>query len=279
MTFARPVFVSLSLCAFCAGFSFSQETSVNRDQNVVNINISFKDNGDIEIAKETRPLAGDPEKRIIKVKDSDTGNPVPHANVEIDDTWDVITSKLGNAEIPDEVQDGEHSMVITKGNEYVRTQSNFSVSGGEIVSQVQISIPKVVEYERYKIVLDWGEYPSDLDSHIFSDRYHVYFSNMNAFNLNLDRDDTTSYGPETVTVRDIASSPVYSYYVHDYTNGGHPGCYDMSNSGAQVRLFYNNELIQTFQIKPNQPGIVWHVFDIVNGSEIVKFDTVSDRFD
>lgn len=267
-------FISFIMLFLCFSM-FSEGTTVTKNKNVVDISIKLKTNGDIEIEKASKTLPGDPEKRIIIIKDSDTGNPVPQANVEIDKKWDVITSNEGKADLPDDVEDGEHSMVVTKDGVYVRTESTFSVENGEITTAVQISVPKIVDYERFKIVLDWGEYPYDLDSHILSNRYHVYYSNMNALNLNLDRDDTTSYGPETVTVRDIALSPIYQYYVFDYSNRDYPWSTAMANSGAQVRVFYNNELVATFDIKPDQPGILWHVFDIVNGSEIIKYDTIT----
>ncbi len=258
---------------------FAENTEVKKRKNVVDINITLKSGGEIDVEKETKTLPGDPDKRILIIKDSDTGNPVADANVEIDRKWEIITSHEGKADLPDDVEDGEHSMVVTKGNEYVKTETNFTVEGGEITTPPQISVPKVVDYERIKIVLDWGEYPEDLDSHIYSDDYHVYYSHMNAGNLNLDRDDTTSYGPETVTIRDIDSSELYQYYVFDYTNKNYYYSQEMSNSGAQVRVFYNNDLIATFKITPNQTGIWWHVFDIKNGKEIIKYDTVSNYQD
>ena len=88
----------------------------------------------------------------------------------------------GKAPIPDEVQDGEHKLYVTKGNEYVKTESSFVLSQGEVASTPQISLPKAVDFKRIKIVLDWGEYPSDLDSHVEDSNFHIYFSNS-TFNL------------------------------------------------------------------------------------------------
>ncbi len=219
----------------------------------------------------------DPSKRILIIKDSDSGSPISDANVKIDNKWDVTTNREGKAELPNEITDGEHSIYVTKGNEYVPTTSTFYVTNGEISSAPQISIPKTVDYSRIKIVLDWGETPLDLDSHIFSNSYHVYYSNKNEGNLNLDRDDTDSYGPETITIHDPNSSDTYKYYIFNYSDGSNPSSDRLSNSGAQITVIFDNEYKGTFKIKPNQTGLWWHVFDVVNKNQLVIYDTVSNE--
>lgn len=134
-------------------------------------------------------------------------------------------------------------------------------------SAPQIAIPKCVDYERIKIILDWGQYPRDLDSHIesFNPYHHAYFSRQSTANLYLDHDDTTSYGPETVTVTEPRSAEKYSYYVHNYSNGGESYSDRLSFSKARVRVYINNEYKTTFRIKEHQTGTLWHVFDVKNG--------------
>jgi uncharacterized protein YfaP (DUF2135 family) len=102
------------------------------------------------------------------------------------------------------------------------------------------------------IVLIWGQDPSDLDSHLTGpkanvlntdDRFHIYYSNpcwadtllnsrascaedwdsetsaavYNDATAYLDRDDTDSFGPETITVYNLIEGE-YNYYVHHYEN-------------------------------------------------------------
>lgn len=58
--------------------------------------------------------------------------------------------------------------------------------------------------------------------------------------VKLDRDDTTSYGPETTTIllgEDNISA--FKYYVHDF--GGSSGSNRMSFSGARVTVYYGGE--------------------------------------
>lgn len=216
--------------------------------------------------------------RFLLITDSDTGNPVPDADVNIDQKWDVKSSSEGKAPLPDAVEDGEHSLTVKKDGEYVETSGNFTVQDGAVSSAPQISIPKAVDYDRIKIVLNWGETPSDLDSHIFNKNYHVYYMNKDAGNLNLDRDDTTSYGPETVTIRDPDKNDVYKYFVFNYSDDYYPSSDRMSFSNAQVQLFFGNTLQKVFKIKEGQAGITWHVFDIVNGDQIVVHDTVTGDY-
>ena len=215
-----------------------------------------------------------PEQRTLSLTDSDTGNPVADADVDIDRRWNIKTDWEGKAPIPPEVGDGEHSFIVSKGDEYVRSEGKFLLLRGKLVSVPQVSIPKAVDYERIKIILDWGEYPSDLDSHIVSGSGHVSFRRMNDGNMNLDRDDTSSYGPETITIKEPLEDDVYSYYVFNYSDRDSLESDRLSYSGAQVQVFFNNEFQAAYRVLPGQSGITWHVFDIVNGNEIVIRDQV-----
>ena len=217
----------------------------------------------------------EPEKRTIVVRDSDSGNPIPLADVNIDEVWDMKSDDEGKVELPNQIQDGEHKMTVKKGEEYVKTESSFTLDQGILTTVPQISLPKKVDFKRIKIVLDWGEYPYDLDSHVLDEKHHVYYSNMTQGNLELDRDDTSSYGPETITIKDPDPNSVYKYFVHDYSNGGHTSSDELSYSEAQVKVYFDNEFKSSFQIKPNQEGITWYVFDIVDGNKIVTKDIVS----
>ena len=216
-----------------------------------------------------------PETRKLTIKDSDSGNPVPDANVNIDEKWDVSTDEAGKASVPNEVPDGEHSIVVTKGNTYVPTSGHFTLQNDDIISTPQISVPKAVDYSRIKIVLDWGEWPYDLDSHILSSSAHVFFVNMSQENLNLDRDDTSSYGPETVTIREPKASETYRYYVFNYSDEGRTDSSRLSNSGARVKVFLDNDFVKEFNVPQDKEGLLWHVFDIKNGNEIVVCDEIT----
>ncbi|MDP1624616.1 MAG: S8 family serine peptidase [bacterium] len=114
-------------------------------------------------------------------------------------------------------------------------------------------------------VLTWGSSPSDLDSHLWlppATPYHVYFArrgSQTAFPFaSLDRDDTTSYGPETIGILSYYAG-TYKYAVYQYSSSG-----TLSASGAQVRVYRYGALIQTYNV-PSGTGRWWYVLD-VNGS-------------
>lgn len=109
-----------------------------------------------------------------------------------------------------------------------------------------------------RMVLTWGQNPRDLDSHIENSVAHVYYGNSNSSGISLDVDDTSSYGPETITINDVDISDSYSYYVHHYAGSGTIG-----TSGASVKLFYEGT-VRTYNAPPGS-GQYWRVFSIENG--------------
>lgn len=124
-----------------------------------------------------------------------------------------------------------------------------------------------------RVILTWGEEPSDLDSHLFGptsndtlEFFHTYYGDEEYYDgsttiADLDRDDTDSYGPETTTIHEIRTGSAYSFYVHDYTNRHSSDSTAMSMSNAVVRVYNGNTLVRTFAIPVGKEGTVWHVFD------------------
>ena len=68
-------------------------------------------------------------------------------------------------------------------------------------TQLDSVLTETLDDDEYRVILTWGSSPSDLDSHLEGPGYHVFYSNKTGKNAELDVDDTTSYGPETVTFR------------------------------------------------------------------------------
>ena len=136
--------------------------------------------------------------------------------------------------------------------------------------------------EEYKIVLRWGSSPSDLDSHITGPlsnggTFHVSYQNMSQSDNGttvaaLDTDDTSSYGPETITLRPTNSMSRYTYYVYNYSGSG-----TIQGSSASIELYKNNQLIKTFSPpNSNSSGRTWTVFAVQNG-KIYTINTISDK--
>jgi uncharacterized protein YfaP (DUF2135 family) len=236
------------------------------------------------------------------VSDTQTGAPVIGATVMLYQ-GDGTSSPTGQSTITGSTGEysfsgiaiGNYTIVVSISN-YATASRSIVVTqngtGNQNVSLVPLGIDTVdvgtiSQIGDLRIVLTWGQNPSDLDSHLCgptatgAERFHVYFADRN-YNENerlhafLDHDDITSYGPETTTVYDINTSGRYSFYVHDFSNGGAYSSYALSESDATVRVYvkeatgdvndsgealYRAKLIGTFYVPTTTSGTLWHVFD------------------
>ncbi len=186
-----------------------------------------------------------------------------------------------------EALEGSYTAELTKDG-FVTGYLNV-VCGQMNITQDGVITPLLSD-NQYRVVLTWSETPSDLDSHLTGPlstggRFHVFYSNRTAFDgtekvAELDVDDTTSYGPETVTTTLTQSQDgVYRYSVHDYTNKSSNPSSALSLSGAQVKLYSGNTLLDTYYVPINQGGTLWNVFELENGvlRKINTMEYVSDQ--
>ncbi|MEO8029222.1 MAG: carboxypeptidase regulatory-like domain-containing protein [Gemmatimonadota bacterium] len=134
-----------------------------------------------------------------------------------------------------------------------------------------------------RVVLQWGATPPDLDAHLTGPdkatpgtRFHVYFSSQGSLEADpfaaLDVDNTSGFGPETITITQ-QSSGVYRYSVHDFSDDNLTTGSPLAASGARVDLYIHGVLVQQFFV-PNQPGTLWTVFEL-NGSTVTPKNLMS----
>jgi len=145
---------------------------------------------------------------------------------------------------------------IEAASENVSVQLNKTVVENAVLSET-------LEEDQYRVVLTWGSSPSDLDSHLEGPGYHVYYSSKTGKDAELDVDDTSSYGPETITFK-TEDDKTYIYYVHDYSNKGNVSSTALANSDAVVRIFNGNKMLNELRV-PGEAGVYWNVFSIRNG--------------
>jgi hypothetical protein len=156
--------------------------------------------------------------------------------------------------------------------------------GGTSTGNQQGTITPIIQAGQTRIILSWGEDPSDLDSHLTgptpdsSSRFHIYFSDETyAVNdilyADLDLDDTDSLGPETTTIYQQISG-VYRFSVHDYSNRNSVDSNALSSSGAQVKVYRGDSLIAAFNVPVNQGGTLWTVFEL-DGNTITPINAMS----
>ena len=138
---------------------------------------------------------------------------------------------------------------------------------------LDVATPLVVTTPKFQATLTWGEEPRDLDTHFtgpcdveeegcWDGRFHVYYSDLGSLSsapwAALDTDDTTSYGPEVVTLgRCLAGR--YRYSVHNYS-----GTPDLAVSGAKVNLLLPDGTMAQRTVPTQNPdaGMVWIVGDL-----------------
>lgn len=177
----------------------------------------------------------------------------------------VITKYNGTYDIAN-LQAGNYTGEIS-GTGYQTNYFTIIVLGGITNEEQNGVVNPVLVSGEMRIVLSWGTNPYDLDSHLTgptsnnsSDKFHVYFYEPTSTYINLDRDDVSSYGPETTTVQQQFEG-LYRYSIHDYTNGDSSSSNALANSRAQVKVYNNNGLIAEFNV-PNQAGTLWTVFEM-----------------
>lgn len=178
---------------------------------------------------------------------------------------------------------GNYTAVLTKDG-YITTSFNLVVVAG-VDTEFDSSISPVASEDEYRVVLTWGENPSDLDSHYIAvmndgNTDHVYFNNETGSSANLDLDDISSYGPETITVTEFGDlKNGFTYAVHDYSNRSSDNSTSLSESGAIIKLYKGATLLRTYNVPTSKTGTVWNVFAVdKNGNitDINTFDNVSD---
>jgi len=148
--------------------------------------------------------------------------------------------------------------------------------GGRTTGGQGAVMAPIIQPGEMMIVLTWGVYLLNLDSHLTGplpdgSRFHIfYFWAENAENgspwpdfVTLD-DDSGSFGPEAVALLQQIEG-LYRYSVHDFSNRESTDSRVLSNSSAQVRVYGDQGLVALFNAPANQEGTLWTVFQMIDG--------------
>lgn len=122
--------------------------------------------------------------------------------------------------------------------------------------------PEMPNLDGLRVVLTWGSSPSDLDSHLVFPGNHVYFSQKQGDQTHLDVDDTSSYGPETITVVKKKQGERYVYMVRDFSNGGRDDSTALAASNARVDVYIGKTHIRSYKVRNDVRANSWVVFGI-----------------
>ena len=117
------------------------------------------------------------------------------------------------------------------------------------------------------INLTWGQDPSDLDTRLYGfsadnpdDNFEVNYTNrtqtVGGFDVELDVDDVTGFGPEIVTFPDFPFAGVYRYAVHLFSGEG-----SIQSSPARVEVNLRGT-VTVYTPPAGTPTECWAVLDI-----------------
>ena len=194
--------------------------------------------------------------------------PIQGATVVVTGIGTFRTDHNGIITFPEQ-EDGFYILDFSAAG-FITSRIEFEVVLNNVFAN-NISISPIIRGDYLRIVLDWGSRPADLDLYLEKEGgYIISFRNMHSAqdgSVRLDRDARNGFGPETITITETDLRAVYRIYVHDWTNRNNASSRELARSGATIRVFDRNGLVRTFRV-PNQPGVRWDVFRIVNG-EIV----------
>lgn len=269
--------------------------------------------GTTPLVNEQNIVHGNIEGMVI---DSTNGNPINDAVVKLyEGSYNTASNRRPLLETHTQngrfyftnIPAGTYTIVVS-ANGYLNNYRNITIDNEQEYAEISLS-PQLVTNrgEELRIQLSWGETPRDLDSHLIFIKsnelqYHIYYAQKYAYfdpyynryivynyqvsnneedsNLQpvafLDRDDTTSYGPETITIYHVDTNGIYKYFVHNYSGGSN----FLSRSNATVKIITNEGVQRVFNV-PNEPGILWKVFEIRYGQIVpcttnCMFDIIPD---
>ena len=197
----------------------------------------------------------------------------------------VKDQRIADAEVLVQKNGAQTSVGRTDGNGRVNLSTSFADDGTSLLivkkpgysnlvakcpcKDMTYAISPVMDsLDGLRVVLSWGATPSDLDSHIVYPENHVYFSEKQGRDAHLDVDDTSSYGPETITLRKKRFGETYVYAVRDFTNVSAPVSNALSHSQAKVFVYIGQSLVRTYYVPKGQDGNLWTVFRITGSGEI-----------
>ncbi|MBP5555870.1 MAG: S8 family serine peptidase [Lachnospiraceae bacterium] len=219
-----------------------------------------------------------------------TGAPIPNAIIHSRTNWNTTDGRYSLGDATSDTSGLFELPLEALGNYTVEIQASGYITGyfnvvgvlDTVGANQSFILTPVLSDDEYRIILTWDDDPNDLDSHLTYDMgagelMHVFFGNRNGYlngNLvaSLDLDDTSGYGPETITMTlnasDLSNGGCFTYYVHKFS-----GNEELRQSSAIVRLYSGNTLLETYYV-PDSHGNDWFVFKLTENG-LVNINRIS----
>ena len=209
-----------------------------------------------------------------QVRDAQTSNPIIGANVQI--TWPVTMSVLTDAQGAysfGSLSTGSYDMMVSiSGYETVTRTIDLS----DMVQVEDFALSQTLTNDLFRIVLTWGAEPQDLDIYYNASSFSVWWGEPGSLTsapfVHLDVDDTLSFGPETITVRQLAEPA--NIVIHNYSADLKGDPVQLTASKGLVQIYDQSGLISTFEVPTTGTGFFWNVCDITIDGQIVPINQI-----
>ena len=175
----------------------------------------------------------------------------------------------------DNSSDNNITLTASKQDYVTYTNNQITLQLGE-TKVIDIALSPVITGEGLRFVLNWGERPWDLDSHlktplIEGQYYHVDFmdpgDSIAPPYATLDVDNVDGFGPETITIKKFYNG-VYYYFVHNYS-GEVESDTSFKNSNAIVQVYNKDGLLNTIKCPSTGEGYFWHVCNVDGATKAI----------
>jgi len=200
------------------------------------------------------------------VVDAQTGEPLSGVSVGLSGSGGATNTDAGGAFALASVAVGSYSITASLEG-YVASAGTVTIADGQTTQTVIALVAlSAGDGQNVVVVLSWGSAPEDLDLHMSgpdggSGRFHAYYSNTNPVSfVFLDLDDTSSFGPETMTVSAADGQFVvgdYHVWVHKFSST--PA---FNVSGATVTIFAGGAQLAQYALSgaPSDEAVdIWEV--------------------
>ena len=160
--------------------------------------------------------------------------------------------------------------ITISAEDYEEETFEFTIEENSNYSGEQFTISPSLASGSARIVLEWGDYPEDLDSYLIGTtddgtEVDVSFHNDQCTKngeviAELDVDEMDGHGPETITLNNLNGT--YRYLVDDFTESG-----KLQEYGATVKVYISGKSQpEVITIAPDA-GVknVWEVFELDHG--------------
>lgn len=134
-----------------------------------------------------------------------------------------------------------------------------TVASNSIKTNVNETIMRAASSNEWKIMLTWNGEESDVDSHLATEYFHVYYAEREYVGadgyeyVDLDWDDVDYYGPETTTIRKFQDGR-YIFFLHNYS--------------GEKPLHASDSKVQVFKGNSTEPD---YVFNVPNDTENARY--------